>query len=349
MPAQFSNVTISPPSAIFVEANKSENLDNFKLASVSMEQQHLSKNQKRRQNKKQREINIANKSSISTESNVALEIKLLAEQNITATLNFDRLKAGPRKSVIIKDGQRMASNDEFFLICPKNKLCLYDVQGKEQLNIKRDFNVSDICWSTYLKTFLILSDSDLYSLDLTRSTPLMIEISGFGRDMDECTCYDNIFMVISDFGGEVIEVWDMNMNWKSIRRYESPISREEDQGISSIRFSSSGMYLGVTLTEPFIEKAYFQLRNWQDMKVLQIVEQPFYEGYCNHYMLALPNDEFLVYKYSEKEIFFFNSNGQLKQRFQYSKRICSTALLMNDKNCLVIQTSRPDELHFYDL
>jgi hypothetical protein len=250
---------------------------------------------------------------------------------------------------MITDGHKMASNDEYFLVCPKNKLCLLDTQGEEHMNIKRNFEVNDICWSNYLKQFLILSDRDLYSLDLTRKTPLIAEISQFACDMDECTCYDNIFIVINDCGGPIIEVWNMEMNWKLIRRYEEPISRNQYQGICSLRFSSSGMYLGVTLTEPFIQKAYFQLRNWQDMNVLQIVEQPFYEGYCNHYILSLPNDEFLVHKYSEKELFFFNSNGQRKQMIQYPKRIRSTALLMNDKNCFVIQTNRSNELHFYDL
>lgn len=194
-----------------------------------------------------------------------------------------------------------------------------------------------------------MGDKDLFSLDLTRNTPLIIEISQFACNMDECTCYDNIFIVINDYGGPVIEVWDMTMNWKLIKRYEEPISRERGQVICSIRFSSSGKYLGITLTEPRIEKAYFQLRNWKNMEVLRTVEQPFYEGYCNHYILALPNDEFLVHKYSEKEIFFYDSNGQRKQIIQYTKRICSIALLMNDENCLVVQTSRPDQLHFYDL
>jgi hypothetical protein len=98
------------------------------------------------------------------------------------------------------------------------------------------------------------------------------------------------------------------------------------QGICSIRFSNNGTYLGVTLPEPCLAKAYFQLRNWQDMKMLKVAEFPFYEGYCNHYILILPSDEFLVYKYSEKEIFLFDSNGQHKQMIRYAKGICSFLL-----------------------
>jgi hypothetical protein len=350
----------------FVEANKSESVENtndslgdMKLAPVPTKQQELSKKQKRRKNQKCRRVDNANESLTSTESNISrepatttsTEADTSTEPVVKAatTLNFNRLKMKSRKSVDIVDGQRMASNDEYFLVCPKNKLSLLDSQGKEHWSIIRDFEVYDICWSTYSKQFLILSDKDLYSFDLTRKTPLMTEISQFSPDMDECTCYDNIFIVMSDYGGPVIEVWDMKMNWKLIQCYKQPMSRKEGQGICSIRFSSSGIYLGVTLTEPRIGKAYFQIRNWQDMKVLQTVELPFYEGFCNHYILAVPNDEFLVHKYSEREMFLFDSNGKCKQTIQYGKRICSKALLLNDKKCLAVQTSRPDELHFYDL
>jgi hypothetical protein len=48
-------------------------------------------------------------------------------------------------------------------------------------------------------------------------------------------------------------------------------------------------------------------------------------------------------------VFLFDSNGQRKQMIQYAKGVCSVALMTNDKNCLAIQRSRPDELHFHDL
>lgn len=357
-------------SASVVETNESvtvdsvdDRLEDLKLTATSMPQQKLSKKQKRRQNQKQQQaINIM-KPSVLSESNISTEPKASAEQTVlttanasaesvikaVTTLNFDQLKIRPRKSINIIQGQKMACNDKYFLVCPKNKLALLDAEGKEHFNVHRNFEVYDICWSTYLKRFLILSEKDLYSLDLTRQTPLMIEIAQFTRDMDECTCYDNIFMMISDYGGAVIEVWDMKLQWKVIKFYKQPESCKKGQGICTIKFSSNGMHLGVTLTEPRIGKAYFQLRNWQDMKVLKVVELPFYEGFCNHYILALPSEKFLIHKYSEKEMFLFDSNGQQKQIIRYAKGICSVALLTNDKNCLAVQTSQPDELHFHDI
>lgn len=127
----------------------------------------------------------------------------------------------------------------------------------------------------------------------------------------------------------------MKSNWKLHKRYEQPISCRRGQGICTIRFSTDGSYLGVTLTEPFSAKAFFQLRNAKDMKVLKIAELPFYEGYCNHYILSLPQNEFLVYKYSEPLIFLFDSHGKRKQIIQYNKGICTMAFI---DHCFVVQT-----------
>ncbi|CAM4854522.1 unnamed protein product [Rotaria socialis] len=264
----------------------------------------------------------------------------------TATINFDRLNTRPRKSITATDCLRIATDDQHFLVCPKNRLCLLDREGNEHWSIKRNFDIDDICYSTYLKQFLILADYDLYSLDVERSTKLRIEIAQFARNMDECSCHENLFLVIKDYGGHTIEVWDMESNWKLKKTYQQPISCKEGQGICTVRFSSDGNYLGVTLTEPFTGKAFFQLRNSKDMKILTKVELPLYEGYCNHYILSLPNNEFLVYKYSEKLMFLIDSNGQRKKAIQYTKGVCTMAII---NNCFVIRTNRPDELHFYDL
>ncbi|CAF1595675.1 unnamed protein product [Didymodactylos carnosus] len=300
-------------------------------------------------------------SDISIETNKSIEQTIFTEmkpsseppmaiipivQTTAITLNFDRLKTKPRKSVTIRDGIRMAANDQYLLVCPKNRLCLLDKEGNERWNIKRDFEVDDVCYSTYLNQFLILGDYDLYSLDLERPTKLATEITQFARNMDECTCYENLILVVKDFGGALVEVWDMKSNWKLHKQYKRPISCKQGQGICTIRFSSDGSYFGVTLTEPPTAKAFFQLRGSEDMKILKIMELPFYEGYCNHYILSLPSNEFLVYKYSEKLMFLLNSSGQCKQTIQYAKGICTMALI---NSCFVIQTSRPDKLHFYDL
>jgi hypothetical protein len=111
-----------------------------------MEQQQLSKNQKRRR------VDNANKSLMSIESNISTKPKTTTSADPdTSTEQTMPTKSDISTELVVTDGHKMASNDEYFLVCPRNKLCLLDTQREEHMNIKRDFDVNDICWSTYLK------------------------------------------------------------------------------------------------------------------------------------------------------------------------------------------------------
>lgn len=161
MTPRSTDVDNSPSSAQLVDDNKPESVENtndslqdLKSASVEMGKQKLSKKQKRRQ------AGNASKSSIPTESKAALTEQTTSVEADTSTelvvqsiqpLNFNHLRKRSRKYMTITDGHKMASNDEYFLVCPKNRLCLLNAQGKEHLSIKREFDVNDVCWSTYLK------------------------------------------------------------------------------------------------------------------------------------------------------------------------------------------------------
>ena len=359
---------IKPPLVIACSTETKRDESEGQKIVVEAPIQQLTRNQRRRQKQKEREraqlVDTHPTSTIEKAQNNSTEIVVRSSscmQSDTSdelnpsmgqtgsseiTLNFNRLKTKPRKSITVIKCIRMTANDRYFLICPDNRLCLIDKEGNEYWSTHRTFDVDDICYSTFLNQFLILADYDLFSLDLQRPTKLKTEITNFARHMDECTCHDNLFLVIKDFGGATVEVWDMKSNWQLHKRYEQPLSCKRGQGICTIRFSTDGNYLGVTLIEPSLAKAFFQLRTAEDMKILKVVERLFYEGHCNHYILPLPHNEFLVYKYSEKVMFLIDSRGKCKQPIQYEHGVCTMALV---DNCLAIQSKRPDQLHFHDL
>ena len=246
-----------PPVRLIQPPWTNASLEAVKAVSAAPCEQ-LSRSKRRRQKQKQRHMaKIADASGVVTTE--ATESKSSSEQAMaiipiaqisTQTLNFDRLKTKSQKVVTVKEGRRMAASEQYFLVCPKNRLRLLDTYGNEHWSTERDFEVDDVCYSAYLKQFLILADEDLYSLDVERPTKLTVEISQFARNMDECTCHENLFLVVKDFGGAIVELWDMKSNWKLSKTYAQPISCRVGQGICTIRFSSDGKHLGVTLTAP---------------------------------------------------------------------------------------------------
>jgi hypothetical protein len=265
-------------------------------------------------------------------------------------MDFTKLKQKPRSSMKV-DGRVihniMAANDDCLLYYSIYAgLTLLDAKGKEQFTVHRAFSESDICWSSYLNLFLLVSEKVLYSLDA--STQKILKVNDFITMMNSCTCSENTLMVTTANTGSSIEVFDMKANFKLIRTFEPPLSCQTDQRISSIRLNTNRSHLGATLTES--EQQWFELRDSKDMTVLQKVDS-LTAHHLTYNLQVLPNDEFFVYSCYTKDSYRINNNGRLKEIIRPSvaeKAITFTNFIPNDK-CLVLQMARPRQLVFYDL
>ena len=241
------------------------------------------------------------------------------------------------------------------LCCPDKTFLLIDEQGNKLLNIERNFKVSDMCFSSFLQQFLILSmdpdDYTLYSLDPSlRDLKQIIKSS---RIMWTCTCFNTIFIIseaYKDSGSNII-VYDLSKDWTPIKTFTTPLSCKADQQIEKIRFNNDGSRLGMLLRQKR-ERDYqywFELRDPIDMTVVVKTSiKPDNDTWC--WLLALPNQQFLATIWRQKTFFLFDSNGQLQETSRYNKNVkfLNSVALLNNK-WLVVQTWKPDELHFYKL
>jgi hypothetical protein len=89
----------------------------------------------------------------------------------------------------------------------------------------------------------------------------------------------------------------------------------------------------------------FEIRAANDMTELRAIQLPFNTGCQLLYMPIF--QQFLITSSMFKNLYFIDLNGQLKEITPYDNEIEATALI-NDR-CLVIQTTSPPELRFYDL
>ncbi|CAF0873591.1 unnamed protein product [Adineta steineri] len=121
----------------------------------------------------------------------------------------------------------------------------------------------------------------------------------------------------------------------------------KSQYLEMIRLSETN--LGIMLNQHDIERNWFELRQPDDMSVLHSTDLV-YNDYV-HRVVALPKNEFIINVHGGNELSVLIKNRVLKpsiQPYTADKGIVSTAFI-SDKNCLVIQTNEPRELHFYDL
>ncbi|CAF1237442.1 unnamed protein product [Rotaria sordida] len=278
----------------------------------------------------------------------------MAANNVTSPY-FLALKNEPSSIIRVKTSiaAMAVNNNNALLYCPEGSFLLIDEEGNEILNIQREFKVSDMCFSSFLNQFLILSykpDYILYSLD--PSTHNLKQIKKFSRTIWTCTCSDKMFIVSEADLGSKVEVYDLSADhWNPVQTFTAPSSCEENQQIEKIRFNNDGSRLGVIIRQGSQNNYYhwFELRHPNNMTVILTTKTRLgNDQWC--WLLTLPNQQFLATLWRKKKFVLFDSHGQLQETIEYNYNVnyLNSAALVNDR-CLVVQTWNPDELRFYNL
>ncbi|CAF1199978.1 unnamed protein product [Adineta steineri] len=268
--------------------------------------------------------------------------------NEGTSLNFNLLKREPSRNVEIENGHAaMAANERFLVYFAKQILVVIDRNGNERLKLNKFIDPLDICWSSYLNKFLITGSAGRYSLDpevVVEDIQTPTSDTRFGRCI---TCYDKTCLIVNN--KSLIEEYELP-TWLLKKTFSPPQSWKATQKIPRIPFSSSGSHVGVVISERSLDTYFsFELRRPNDMAVLQTVQMGT-DFSAIVWLLALPNEEFLVNTYIKKKFYLIDSNGQLKEQIGYDKNgrsILSTTLI--NERCLVVKTGSPCELRFYDL
>lgn len=287
---------------------------------------------------------------------------------VNVVLNFNRLnqQKEPRVRLNISRSyywlNMATANDKYLLYASGDFLSLIDTKGHEHLNVKQSFTINDICWSSYLNQFLVLSSRDktIYSLDITTSRrEPYAEVKKLSKmsSYDTCTCYQETFLV----GGDTfIEEYKLS-NWRLIRTFQ-PRAQSPDYDdwspplprIKEIRFSSNGTHIGVITRDNSMGgewgcSYHFELRSRDNlMEVLKTIHIHIGEYEKPPHLLSIPIQQFLIYSADSNQLLLMDSDCKVKEKtlYQAARGIQAIALL-NDNKCLVIQTEK--QLHFHDV
>ncbi|CAF1518763.1 unnamed protein product [Didymodactylos carnosus] len=260
--------------------------------------------------------------------------------------DFNKLKEKPQRQITVDgDYGSMGVSDMNLLYCGKDTLCLTDRTGHKTNTLQSGgLDVWDICWSSFLDRFIILTKRTLHSLNVQRSEVTQIKrVSNKTKaDFSRCTCSYQTLLVSFNHKGSVIEEWDMSGEWKIMRRWQPPVSCQANEEIWNIRFSCDGSHLVVTI---WVDGQYnqFQVRD-QSMNILNNIT--FSCSTFGYFLLSLPNGQYLTHERQNKKLHSIDRDGKLQETVTYDKCVRSTALL--GQRCLVIRTT-DNKLCFHDL
>ena len=274
---------------------------------------------------------------------ICIGSRRLVRERTKKSANFDQFQEKPRLSVSIDgDCYAMAANNKYLLYCPDSSLCVVDADGDEILDVRRSFDVYDMCWSSYRNRFLILDTKhQLHSLNMRTKKHKLVLV--FDKKMYGCTCYEGTLLV-SRYYSNTIEEYNI-ANWKLVKKFKPLDLQNEVLRIEQIRYDSNGLHLGLLVTGHH-SKYSFELRDVDEMEVHKRVDLDC-TYLCN--IVSLSDEQFLISLSKKKVCILMDAVGEVKETMTYSKDACSMALISNKTSCLVIQTSEPAKLRFHDL
>jgi hypothetical protein len=213
-----------------------------------------------------------------------------------SVLDWNRMKDEPRLCLKKMIGSvQMASNDRYLLYFPQNRVSIINENGEEQRTINCNFYPRDVCWSSYLNRFLILTYDEIHLLDVKGSGQL--PAYEFTRGMQSCTCYDQTLLLVPSIGS-FLEEYNLS-SWKLIRTHKPPVSCSKHQDIQLIRFNSTGTHLGLLIRgkNDDSHEQYFVLHNWNDkMKLVHCsINLTDLSAILYPKLLPLSNQQFAIY------------------------------------------------------
>ncbi|CAF1326281.1 unnamed protein product [Didymodactylos carnosus] len=266
--------------------------------------------------------------------------------NEVKQLDLNKLKVRPQRRIKVDgDYWAIAASERDLLYCDKDTLCLTDRTGHKTNALQWGEDcVSDICWSSFLDRFLILTSTTLHSLNVQRSEVTQIKQVSDKKKADflRCTCANQTLLVSTSENGSVVEEWDMSGEWRMMRRWQPPVSCQQNEWIMSILLSCDGSHIGVTV---LVVGQYnqFHVRD-RSKNILNTITFPWLEyGYV---LLSVPNGQWLTHEPKNKQLQIIDRDGKLEQTFTYDKGVNRTTLI--GQRCLVIRTD-DNELCFHDL
>ncbi|CAF1179472.1 unnamed protein product [Didymodactylos carnosus] len=261
--------------------------------------------------------------------------------------DFNKLKEKPQRQITVDgDYGSMGVSDMTLLYCGKDTLCLTDRTGHKTNTLQSGgLAVWDICWSSFLDRFLIVTPRTLRSLNVqTKEVTQIKQVSDKNKaDFCRCTCSNQTLLVSFEHRGSVVEEWNMSGEWKMMRRWQPPVSCQQNEWICEIGFSCDGSRIGVAV---WVDDQYDQVQvRDRSMNILNNITFPCHLAF-GYFLLSLPSGQWLTHEVKNKELRIIDGDGILQQTLTYDKSVRTTALL--GQRCLVIRTN-DNELCFHDL
>ena len=239
----------------------------------------------------------------------------------------------------------LSGNDRHILLHRHPTLCLYNhnLNFISQTPPYDDLSPVDMCWSSTLEHFLVLTKENLFILNPTR---MILEKSNIPTPpkghWHSLTCSSHsLYLTAYKWGSSLYQYHFNQLTFRINRRWKQPISCNADESIDHLMHNQTDA-IAMIIQHRVNNRKSFQLRNDQTLERIWSVElrQCQMTIHRTRFTLINPN-QWIIVDSTQSKFFVFTADGLFKQMIDYphdqpyrTLPLTSNFLLVTTKNSI---------------
>jgi len=242
----------------------------------------------------------------------------------------------------------VSSNDTYILLNRHSTLYLYDhnLNLIKESNPYSDLSIIDICWSSTINRFIILTNDDVFILNQIK---MILEKSNIPSRTNghwhNITSSSKTLYLTAYKWGTFIYQFNINLfQFEFNRRWQTPLTCNKDQSIDHFIHNNKNE-LAMIIQNKFNYNKYFQLKNDQTLECIWSYEinQCQMTIHRNRFCLIHQN-QWLIINSNQSKLLYFNQNGLFKQiiNYDFNQPICAIEI---KQNFILVITNHSINLH----
>ncbi|CAF2864357.1 unnamed protein product [Rotaria sp. Silwood2] len=233
----------------------------------------------------------------------------------------------------------LASNNKVLLMHCENQLCLLHQDLTTVKSIPWNYTwIWDMCWSSTLSRFFIITLNDIFTLDENRMVLECLQTKD-KYSLCACTCSDKSFYVATNDRGSYICEFSLLPTIELIRRWQPTDLCRTNETIQDMVFNRAT--LAFIVENPTSQKKRMELRFAQTFEQIWYIEFDLIDPLHNAFRLCSFNyNEWLIIDWKSSHMFYITKDGELKSTYVYDQvpyRCCqfgSNILAISAKNSI---------------
>ena len=260
------------------------------------------------------------------------ELDLSALAPVSRTIDYARQGLYP-----------IASDSQHVLVHREPNICLLDRNFKfVKQAIWTHGQIFDMCWSTALERFFLLTLKEIFIIDPTSMSIERVETTQQVNWLSCTASNTSLFLSTNEKGSAICEFNLLN-SFQTAKRWDSPETCGKDERIHDIFYNKGTLLLLVE--NPQVDRIRVELRSSARLDRLWTLQLdvPFQSKVIS--CALLPYDQWLIVDGNTSRLFQITSDGKLKSSCYYNPIPCCACLFADQ----VLAISTIQGLHFHQL